>query len=165
MISTQRRIGRAASALYAELEERVRAQLLRDFGLHELYPAGALMTRLLADDEIQDDEWEVSPGHVYWNAHVDQANIARYDYSALLYLANSGEIADVRAGDAHFAGGDLSFIDADRNTHIEPMCGDLLTFHGGFESLHRVEKVQAGARYVLAMWFTCARNEEYADEE
>eukprot|EP01047_Picozoa_sp_COSAG01_P074328 COSAG01_NODE_12388_length_1749_cov_1.274545_2_plen_59_part_00 len=28
----------------------------------------------------------MDPGHVYWTAHVDKANIATYDYSALLYL-------------------------------------------------------------------------------
>ena len=29
---------------------------------------------------------DVEPGHRYWNAHVDKANRASYDYSALLYL-------------------------------------------------------------------------------
>ena len=37
------------------------------------------------------DEWEGEQGHKYWNAHVDKANIATYDYSALLYLNTHGE--------------------------------------------------------------------------
>ena len=28
-----------------------------------------------------DDEWEMDRAHIYWNAHVDKANIPTYDYS------------------------------------------------------------------------------------
>ena len=36
-------------------------------------------------------------GHVYWNAHVDKANIGSYDYSALLYERTSANDARVPA--------------------------------------------------------------------
>ena len=48
------------------------------------------------------DEWDMEPGHVYWNPHVDKANIPTYEYSALLYL-------NTRSLD--FEGGDFAFLD------------------------------------------------------
>jgi hypothetical protein len=48
------------------------------------------------------DEWDMEPGHVYWNPHVDKANIPTYEYSALLYLNTSS---------LDFEGGDFAFLD------------------------------------------------------
>jgi hypothetical protein len=62
--------------------------------------SGALLTRLKAD--FEDDMFEVNHTHVYWNPHVDKANIASYDYSALLYLNTHG---------TDFDGGHFTFID------------------------------------------------------
>ena len=44
----------------------------------------------------------MDPGHNYWSPHVDKANIATYDYSAILYLNTHG---------ADFGGGRFIFID------------------------------------------------------
>ena len=41
-----------------------------DFNLGEIYDSGALLTRLKGDPP--NDEWEMDPGHVYWNPHVDK---------------------------------------------------------------------------------------------
>jgi hypothetical protein len=41
-----------------------------DFNLGEIYDSGALLTRLEADPP--QDEWDMDPGHVYWNPHVDK---------------------------------------------------------------------------------------------
>jgi predicted 2-oxoglutarate/Fe(II)-dependent dioxygenase YbiX len=84
----------------------------------------------------------------YWNAHVDKANIASYDYSALLYLTTGGGV--------DFLGGDFAFIDPGVDRIVEPVAGRLLTFTSGLENLHQVRRVTHGARFVLAMWFTCS---------
>ena len=65
---------------------RVREQIAIDFRVPRLYSAGMLLTRIWADDLIPDDGMDVEPGHAYANPHVDKANRASYDYSALLYL-------------------------------------------------------------------------------
>ena len=52
------------------------------------YDSGALLTRI--SHGTPDDEWEMEAGHAYWNPHVDKANIATYDYSAILYLNTHG---------------------------------------------------------------------------
>jgi hypothetical protein len=58
-------------------------------------PLLAFQTIILASNsrlkpDAPPDEWDADPSHVYWNAHVDKANIATYDYSALLYLNTAG---------------------------------------------------------------------------
>ena len=80
------RLGTTASQTIAELAARVKASVEFDHGLPQgsLYSSGSLLTRLKADYE--NDIWERNHSHVYWNFHVDKANIASYDYSALLYL-------------------------------------------------------------------------------
>ena len=94
--------------------------------------------------------------HIYWNAHVDKANIPTYDYSALLYLNTHG---------ADFAGGELAFLDDDADRIVEPRAGRLVTFTSGPENLHRVRRVSRGRRYVLAMWFTCSGRHKYRDDD
>ena len=87
----------------------------------------------------------MDPGHIYWNPHVDKANIPTYDYSALLYLNTRG---------LDFEGGDFAFLDDDADRVVEPRAGRLLYFTSGPENLHQVREVRKGTRYVLAMWFT-----------
>jgi hypothetical protein len=124
----------------------------------------------------------MNPGHVYWNAHVDKANIASYDYSALLYLNTHNERETGRDGDREgyrentreggrrsedgvldtlgttFGGGEFAFVDGDADRVVQPRAGRLVAFTSGLENLHRVEKVTRGTRYVLAMWFTCSES-------
>ena len=74
------------AALFRDVLRRVQATIAADFGLPALYSAGSLLTRIWADDQIPDDGMNIER-HKYWNAHVDEANRASYDYSALLYLS------------------------------------------------------------------------------
>jgi len=80
-----------------------------DFGLGEIYDSGALLTRLKGDPPR--DEWDMDPNHVYWNPHVDKANIPTYDYSALLYLNTLGD---------DFEGGEFAFLDDDADRIVQP---------------------------------------------
>ena len=101
-------------------------------------------------------QYEVDHNHIYWNPHVDKANIASYDYSALLYLNSQGE---------DFDGGDFAFLDLDDDVIIAPMKGRLLTFTSGLENLHQVREVTRGTRTVLAMWFTCSKEHVYKESD
>eukprot|EP00966_Prymnesium_polylepis_P164178 3796200-Prymnesium_polylepis.1 len=65
----------------------------------QLFSAGALFTRIWSDELTPADGMDVDPGHRYWNAHVDKANRASYDYSALLYLNSHCAAADGAACD------------------------------------------------------------------
>ena len=148
------RLGKVGYALTSELRERVRREISAAFGLRTtLYDSGALLTRLKAD--FDDDMFEVNHTHVYWNAHVDKANIASYDYSALLYLNSQGD---------GFMGGDFAFIDDDDDKTVAPIAGRLLMFTSGLENLHQVREVTKGTRYVLAMWFTCSSAHQYREQ-
>merc|ERR1719277_2362915 len=131
--------------------ERARIEIIKSFALDTshgmedaLYESGALLTRLQANWEH--DAWDVSDGeeHEYWNPHVDKANVASYDYAALLYLNSQGD---------HFQGGDFCFIDAEEDCLIAPRRGRLVTFTAGPENLHQVQRVTTGTRFVLAAWF------------
>ena len=81
-----RQLGVEGHAYLSDVHRRVREQLAIDFRLPALYSAGMLVTRIWADDKVPDDGMDVEKGHAYWNPHVDKANRASYDYSALLYL-------------------------------------------------------------------------------
>lgn len=137
----------ASAALVSSIVDRVRLSIVKDFQLcqRELYESGSLLTRLQAKWER--DMWDMSGDeeHVYWNVHIDKANVASYDYAALLYLNTQGE---------HFEGGDFAFVDADEDCIVSPRRGRLLTFTAGPENLHQVRRVTHGTRFVLAMWFT-----------
>ena len=148
------RLGVKGLIIFNLLINKVKMQIIEDFGLDFVFTSGALLTRLEGDPP--DDEWEMDRGHIYWNAHVDKANIATYDYSALLYLNNFG---------TDFEGGEFEFIDNDANRVVEPRRGRLITFTSGPENLHRVRRVDGGTRYVLAMWFTCSERHQYRDDD
>eukprot|EP00930_Biecheleria_cincta_P044805 TRINITY_DN30857_c0_g1_i1.p1 TRINITY_DN30857_c0_g1~~TRINITY_DN30857_c0_g1_i1.p1 ORF type:complete len:419 (+),score=75.92 TRINITY_DN30857_c0_g1_i1:167-1423(+) len=159
-----RRITADGADLVLDLVERVRLQIIQDFGLgwHAqgqdepiLYHSGALLTRIQA--EWSHDMWEITgeEEHVYWNAHVDKANVASYDYAALLYLNTQGQ---------HFDGGDFAFIDNTEDCIVAPRRGRLLAFTAGPENLHQVRRVTSGVRFVLAMWFTLSGKHQRSDD-
>eukprot|EP00960_Hanusia_phi_P013070 381926-Hanusia_phi.AAC.2 len=148
------RLGVKGKTLFDYLINKIRLQVMQEYDLDFLYNSGALLTRLKG--EVPKDDWEMDPNHIYWNAHVDKANIPTYDYSALLYLNDCHE---------DFEGGEFEFIDDDVNRVIEPRAGRLLMFTSGPENLHRVRKVTKGTRYVLAMWFTCSEIHQYQDDD
>ena len=147
------RLGAKGAILFQMYLAKVKLQIMKHFQLESLYDSGALLTRLKG--EPPEDEWDMEPGHVYWNPHIDKANIPTYDYSALLYLNNKGR---------DFEGGDFAFLDDDADRIVEPRAGRLLYFTSGPENLHQVQEVRTGTRYVLAMWFTCSREHKYVDE-
>eukprot|EP00900_Chrysochromulina_parva_P012192 jgi/Chrpa1/20974/Chrysochromulina_OHIO_Genome00008882-RA len=171
--SAARHMGAAGHALFASVLQRVRRTLESDFGVARLYSAGSLLTRIWADERVPRDGMDVEPGHRYDNPHVDKANRASYDYSALLYL-NSHCHADPGAPRAcdydrpeqpDFDGGRFVWVDEGSDLVVEPRAGRLLTFSGGTENLHHGSKVLNGTRYVLGFWFTCHAELEYEDDE
>eukprot|EP00501_MAST-03F_sp_TOSAG23-6_P002385 GSMAST32.ASY1.ANO1.2491.1 assembled CDS len=166
--NTPERLGPMGHKLIQTLINRTRNIIIKDYDLTSpLYNSGSLLSRLTA--EFEDDEWEAAPnGYAYWNAHVDKANIASYDYSALLYLNSQiDDIDQVILNDdfQNFSGGKFVFIDAKVNHIVVPTPGRLVTFTSGLENLHRVREVTRGTRFVLAMWFTCDKSREYSDSD
>ena len=75
------RLGSKGAILFQFYLAKIKLQIMKDFHLTSLYDSGALLTRLMG--EPPEDEWDMDPGHIYWNPHVDKANIPTYDYSAL----------------------------------------------------------------------------------
>eukprot|EP00971_Amphidinium_carterae_P091014 1801458-Amphidinium_carterae.1 len=62
------------------------------------------------------DSMQVNLEHDSSNPHVDKANIASYDWSALLYLNSEGD---------EFGGGELVFNDVDADRLVQPLAGRL----------------------------------------
>ena len=168
---SQERLGVKGALIFEYLLSKARLQVMRDYNLTVLYTSGALLTRLMGNPP--QDKWDVDPNHVYWNAHVDKANIPTYDYSALLYLnSHSSALADDSTPATSsqsqldgFLGGEFEFVDDDVNRVVEPRVGRLVTFTSGPENLHRVRKVTKGSRYVLAIWFTCSEKHKYVNDD
>ena len=155
-----------AAALVARLAARTRRAVAAEYAEpRALYLAGALLTRLTPGDAAPDDPRSINPsGHHQPTGedeydplatHVDAANIASYDYSAVLYLNAAGH---------SFDGGAFVFKDGTEDQAVVPARGRLLLFTSGCENLHGVEAVAPraargaapAARFVLAMWFTLA---------
>ena len=59
---------------------------------------------------------------------------------------------------AEFDGGNLEFVD----DFVRPRRGLLAAFSSGEESEHRVSRVTRGARYALALWYSCDDDPETA---
>ena len=116
-----------------------------------LYLSGALLTRLQPPPTTQRGLSAASVGdrYKYDVAHVDRANVASYDYSAVLYLNGKGDEAG-----GGFRGGDFCFVDEGGDEVVEPRPGRCVLFPSGFEQLHRVCRVDGGNRFALAVWFT-----------
>mmetsp|Transcript_35257 Transcript_35257/g.67986 ORF Transcript_35257/g.67986 Transcript_35257/m.67986 type:complete len:167 (-) Transcript_35257:55-555(-) len=138
-------MGAAGFQLTGELLERARTTLASQLNISRLFYSGSLLKRM--DHPFIDDGMQIDPHHDSANPHVDKANIASYDWSALLYL---------NSVDKDFAGGELAFHDIDIDTIVRPLAGRLVAFSSGLENLHRVLPMQWGKRYVLSMWFTCS---------
>lgn len=162
-------------AVYAAVVERVRARVAAVHGLAMLHlTAPTFMTRIVGDAL-----WVPADEHdEYFHAHADGLSTPHYAYSGLLYLSTHD--ANFSGGRFRFyaaepAGGTYA-PDSDREAAedaqpsssaaaiagddghevlIEPRAGRLLTFSAGAENWHRVERVGAGERYVLSLWFTC----------
>ena len=159
------RLGVPGHKLFASLQRRIRETIKEKWGLSHLYDAGTLFTRI--EGEPRHDEWDMEPGHKYWNLHIDKANRHSYDYSAILYLNShcKPERDDRCDFSVDFSGGGLTFQDNDSDLTIEPVAGRLVTFTGGLENLHTVQEVFKGTRGVLALWFTCREPDRYIDKD
>ena len=143
------RLGPSVFDTIQKLKERVLTFVKEQYAIEDhVYHAGSMLTRLTVNFD-PGDGWEVDPNYDYSNPHVDKANRAAYDYSALLYLNDGGGV--------NFTGGNFHFLDTNADYTITPRSGRLITFTSGLENPHRVETVTSGTRYVLAMWFTCSR--------
>lgn len=147
-------LGAAGLRVATQLKERTRRAFMERLGVERLYDSGALLSRLTSEHRA--DEWEADAAYDYSTPHVDKANIASYDYSALLYLNTGGGI--------DFSGGDFAFLDEDADHTVVPAEGRLVMFTSGYENLHQVRNVTAGTRYVLAMWFTCSAEHAFGHE-
>ena len=158
--------GDDAAALVAGLCARARRAVALEFAEpRPLYLAGALLTRMRpreasasaspSERRSNGEETAPSDGYDARGTHVDAANIASYDYSAVLYLNAPGH---------SFEGGDFEFRDAEEDQAVAPKRGRLVAFASGFEHPHGVADVRrrrggggGDARFVLAVWFTLAR--------
>ena len=141
-------LGHGAARLVSLLLWRIVGALRDAFGEERpLYVAGALFSRLQPPPRGAAALAAASSGHSYNYdvPHVDKANVASYDYSAVLYLNSKGE---------GFKGGDFHFIDEHGEEVVEPRVGRCVLFPSGFEQLHRVCTVTHGSRFALAAWFT-----------
>lgn len=143
---SQERLGKAGYLLTASLLERVRGRVAAALNISEVFYSGSLLKRM--DHPPLEDAMQVDLNHDSSNPHADKANIASYDWSALLYFSSVG---------ADFDGGELLFLDEDADRLVRPLAGRLVAFSSGLENLHRVQPMSRGQRYVLSMWFTCSR--------
>uniref|UniRef100_A0A7S2HJ38 Fe2OG dioxygenase domain-containing protein n=1 Tax=Haptolina brevifila TaxID=156173 RepID=A0A7S2HJ38_9EUKA len=153
-------LGEGVSRMIGLLLGRILREVQRVFEeARPLFLAGALLSRLQPPPP-QGDRKEIrrrsegdrtdiarrsSDSYAYSVAHVDRANVASYDYSAVLYLNRKGD---------GFWGGDFCFVDDGRDEVVEPRPGRCVLFPSGFEHLHRVCSVSSGNRFALAAWFT-----------
>eukprot|EP00434_Breviolum_minutum_P006326 symbB.v1.2.005585.t1/scaffold326.1/size228935/7 len=104
----------------------------------KLFFSGALLVRLQIPPIEGKMQQNSSRGDEF-SAHVDKANVASYDWSALLYLSTVGE---------DFEGGELLFLDDDIDSQLAPKAGQLVFFSSGLENVHRVRPMTFGRRLV-----------------
>jgi hypothetical protein len=112
--------------------------------------SGALDVGLLRGDQFN-----------YWRPHLDKVSVDEYEISALLYLTSQADALGAGGdggcsvdGKADFEGGRFVWYDEDCNRVVLPEPGVLVAFTSGTPNLHAVERVTAGSRFALTMWFT-----------
>ena len=96
-------------ALYKSTIQSIRARIMMEFGLEELYfTAPTFVTREVGNES----HWRPKSMHdEYWHPHVDKNNTAHYDYSGLLYLNEHG---------TDYTGGMFAFLDGPRPAQSVP---------------------------------------------
>jgi hypothetical protein len=133
---TSARLPRATSVTAVEVVRACLAVTAKAQGCGRLFPETALLTRLgggqghlaHADNErLVADRWE--PNHT-----------PHRDFAGILYLSSS-------------TGGRLCF-ESDELAGVEPVAGRYVTFPCDHRFVHRVDPVERGDRYSLALWFT-----------
>ena len=119
-------LGEGGARLVRRLLARIRDAVRVHFEEgRPLFLSGALLTRLQPPPSRTAAEQSKAAGgsYVYSVAHVDRANVASYDYSAVLYLNSKG---------VGFTGGDFRFVDAKGDEVVEPRSGRCVLFPSGF---------------------------------
>jgi hypothetical protein len=139
-------------AVYGQIIARLRREVIAATGAAELFfTAPTFITRLDGRPS-----WKPKEIHdQYWHVHADRNNTEHYHYSGLLYMSMFGD---------DFSGGRVIFYDADSSQVdlvVEPRPGRMLIFSSGHENPHKVERVTAGQRLVLAFWFTCNPQKQF----
>ncbi len=117
--------------------------------------SGSQLSRLGWSNNSTGSFCNLDPNTCYWDAHVDKANVDSYDIGSLVYFSDYVELGDkIDPGTRHpFTGGRFVFHDESANCYVLPRAGRLIFFSGGFENVHRVERVEEGQRYALACWW------------
>mmetsp|Transcript_5868 Transcript_5868/g.17061 ORF Transcript_5868/g.17061 Transcript_5868/m.17061 type:complete len:245 (-) Transcript_5868:272-1006(-) len=137
-------LGEDGAVLAFAIVEYMRRFLSRKFGMPELQEPEALLQWLHTDDlagEVADD----LPTWAYAIPHIDAANRPSYAVSAILYLSTGGGL--------DFEGGRLLFHGDEADSAIVPREGRLMAFTSGVENPHSIERVTAGERFALSVWF------------
>merc|ERR1712048_436436 len=145
------RMGMEGFLLTSRLLERVRLRVAEALNISEVFYSGSLLKRM--DYPPLQDDMQLDLNYDANNPHVDKANIASYDWSALLYFNSVGK---------DYEGGELVFNDVDADRMVRPLAGRMIAFSSGMENLHRVQPMVKGSRYVLSMWFTCSEKHAHA---
>eukprot|EP00656_Telonema_subtile_P007499 TRINITY_DN13519_c0_g1_i1.p1 TRINITY_DN13519_c0_g1~~TRINITY_DN13519_c0_g1_i1.p1 ORF type:complete len:227 (+),score=56.94 TRINITY_DN13519_c0_g1_i1:50-730(+) len=167
-------MGEQSCELFSRVKREMREACQRQFGVTErLWVGGTLLSRI--EHPAPGDGKDTNPSHDYSGLHVDQYNRHFYEYSALLYLAESGE--DFQAGEFEFVD-DPRLQEADSQEALEelassiydspcsadipqefrtavlPKIGRLLMFRAGLENPHFVARVKQGCRHLFSVWLT-----------
>lgn len=145
MVPSRGRLGAVGTRLVSALAERCRdalSQVLQPHDGAHVKLVGSLLKRLRLP--IENGTVQIDPKHDPYVVHADMANIASYEFSALLYFDEIG---------VDFGGGQFVFYDADADRLVLPFPGRLVAFSSGVENLHGVAPLTWGSRYVMAMWY------------
>ena len=151
-------LGREAFDVLTELRGRIGRVVAEAYGdadvgeEAELREVGSLISWISGPDDEESGSsptvrcYSTSKDQLWgtFAPHVDKANIAAYDISALLYLSTAA---------VDFAGGLFAFNDPDADRLVEPVAGRLIVFDSGFENLHQVRPVFSGDRLLLSVWY------------
>ena len=139
---TEELLGSGAAALVAALMERMKALVVKHHNDAGAQQAGWLFSSICPPRGAESpDPWPLAG---IYAPHVDRANVASYDMSALLYLTDA---------DVDHDGGRFAFHDPDRDRLVKPIAGRMLTFCAGWHQLHSVRPVTRGERMVLSVWY------------
>merc|ERR1712151_201602 len=89
----EKRVGKDFAKLMRDLAERTRKRIIKDFNLTTLaFDSGAIQQ---VKANWEKDSLDMHQGdkeeHEYWTPRIDKANVATYDYAAVLFLNTQEE--------------------------------------------------------------------------
>ncbi|XP_011270643.1 hypothetical protein CAOG_08965, partial [Capsaspora owczarzaki ATCC 30864] len=155
-------------ALYTEIKDRIRAAIMKEFGLQQLF-----LTKPTFFSRIDGSKTAATLNDEYWHVHVDRTTYGSFVYTSLLYLSDFG---------VDFEGGEFAFVAEQDGTPlkheqalsdddgglvtsalIQPRLGRVSMFTSGPENPHHIRKVTKGIRFALTVSFTCDPTAAIAD--